>query len=255
MLALLFCTARRRNGFAAVQDLVTKTRVISRAALELRPMLSAVETPPPAVDAKPTVGPYHVLETLETNAEGQWLLGYDLRLLRKVWIRTVPPGTPPVPAPLRNIGRVGRLRWLTGRRTPEENWDAFEGVSGKPLLATDPGTRQPWSQVRFWLYDLAREIGAAEKDGTLPPVLTLDRVWITGDGRAKLLDFPAPGLATARSAPSWRCDPPRRPCRKRKNASAFSAKSPSPRWKAGRMPPREPRASRPFRCRCTPATS
>ena len=57
--------------------------------------------------------------------------------------------------------------------------------------------RQPWSQVRFWLYDLAREISAAEKDGTLPPVLALDRVWITGDGRAKLLDFPAPGLATA----------------------------------------------------------
>ena len=80
------------------------------------------------------VGPYHVLETLETNADGQWLLGYDLRLLRKVWIRTVPPGTPPVPAPLRNIGRVGRLRWLAGRRSPEENWDAFEGVSGQPLL-------------------------------------------------------------------------------------------------------------------------
>ncbi len=80
LLALLFCTARRRNGFAAVQDLVTGTRVISRTALELRPVLSASETPPPAADAKPAVGPYHVLETLETNAAGQWLLGYDLRL-------------------------------------------------------------------------------------------------------------------------------------------------------------------------------
>jgi hypothetical protein len=57
-------------------------------------------------------------------------------------------------------------------------------------------TRQPWSQVRYWLYDLAREISAAARDGTLPPVLELDRVWITGDGRAKLLDFPAPGLAS-----------------------------------------------------------
>ena len=196
MLALLFCTARRRNGFAAVHDLVTKTRVISRTALEWRPILSAVETPSPAVDGQPTVGPYQVLETLETNAEGQWLLGYDLRLLRKVWIHTVPPDTPPVPALLRNIGRVGRLRWLTGRRTPEENWDAFEGASGQPLLRLIQD-RQPWSRVRFWLYDLAREIGAAEKDGTLPPVLELDRVWITGDGRAKLLDFPAPGLAMA----------------------------------------------------------
>ncbi len=196
VLALLFSTARRRNGFAAVQDLVSKTRVISQAALELRPRLSTVETPPPAANAKPTVGPYHVLETLETSAGGQWLLGYDLRLLRKVWIHAMPPGTPPVAAALRNVGRVGRLRWLAGRRSPQENWDAFEAVSGEPLLRLIQN-RQPWSLVRFWLFDLAREISAAESDGTLPPVLALDRVWIAGDGRAKLLDFPAPGLATA----------------------------------------------------------
>jgi hypothetical protein len=196
VLVLLFCTARRRNGFAAVQDLVTKTRVISRVALESRPVLVAAELPPPAVEAGPAVGPYHVLETLEKSAGTEWLLGYDLRLFRKVWIRVVPPGTPPVPSALWNIGRVGRLRWLIGRRSPEENWDAFEAVSGKPLLHLAQ-TRQPWSQVRFWLYDLAREISAAEKDGTLPPVLALDRVWITGDGQAKLLDFPAPGSASA----------------------------------------------------------
>ena len=195
VLALLFCTARRRNGFAAVQDLVTKTRVISRTALESRPVLAMAEMPPPAVEAGPTVGPYHVLETLGQSAGTEWLLGYDLRLFRKVWIRVVPSGTPPVLAAWRNIGRVGRLRWLTGRRSPEENWDAFEAVSGKPLLNLAQ-TRQPWSQVRFWLYDLAREISAAARDGTLPPVLALDRVWITGDGRAKLLDFPAPGLAS-----------------------------------------------------------
>ena len=192
LLALLFCTVRRRNGFAAVQDLVTKTRVISRAALRSRPALPAAEMPPPATEDMPTVGPYHVLETLETNAGGQWLLGYDLRLLRKVWVHTAPPGVPPLAAALRNIGRVGRLRWLTGRRSPEENWDAFEGVSGQPLLRLIQN-RQPWGQVRFWLSDLAKEISAAEKDGTLPQVLALDRIWITGDGRAKLLDFPAPG--------------------------------------------------------------
>jgi hypothetical protein len=38
----------------------------------------------------------------------------------------VPAGTPPVAPSLRNLGRVGRLRWLAGRRSPEENWDAFE---------------------------------------------------------------------------------------------------------------------------------
>jgi hypothetical protein len=63
------------------------------------------------------------------------------------------------------------------------------------LIAPPLAQPQPWSQVRFWLHDLASEISAAEKDGSLPAVLALDRVWITGDGRAKLLDFPAPGLA------------------------------------------------------------
>lgn len=195
VLALLFSTARRRNGFASVQDLLTGTRVISRAALQSRPALATVETPPPAVETQPLVGPYHVLETLQSNAGEQWLLSYDLRLLRKVWIRTVPPGTPPLPARLTHVGRVGRLRWLAGRRSPEENWDVFEAVGGKPLLHLI-ASRQPWSRVRFWLYDLAKEISAAERDGTLPSVLTLDRVWISGDGRAKLLDFPAPGLAS-----------------------------------------------------------
>jgi hypothetical protein len=88
---------------------------------------------------------------------------------------------------------------------PEENWDAFEGVTGKPLLhliGQPIAQPQPWSQVRFWIHDLANEIAAAEKDGTLPSELSLDRVWITGEGRAKLLDFTAPRLESVRACPS-----------------------------------------------------
>lgn len=198
MLALLFCTARRRNGFAAIQDLFSRTRVIARAALESRPALPVGESPPPPVDTAPVLGPYHVLETLDASVEAQWLLGYDLRLLRKVWLRVVPPGTPPVTATLRNLSRVGRLRWLTGRRSATENWDAFEALDGKPLVNLIQ-TAQPWAQVRYWLHDLAMEISAAEKDGSLPAMLALERVWITRDGRAKLLDFPAPGVADSLS--------------------------------------------------------
>jgi len=40
--------------------------------------------------------------------------------------------------------------------------------------------------------DLAEELQAAEQDGSLPVTLTLEQVWITADGRAKLLDFPVP---------------------------------------------------------------
>lgn len=228
LLALMFSTARRRNGFAAFHDLVTKTRVVSRTPLQGRPAHTSSEASPPDIEAKPLIGPYHVLETLEESGGTTWLLGYDLRLLRKVWIRTLPPGTPQVPVALRNLGRVGRLRWLAGRRSPQENWDAFEAVSGHPLLqllqqnkqtttdgdAVPPANPQPWSQVRFWLCDLATELSKGQKDGTLPQALALDRVWITGEGGAKLFDFPPPGFpgspAPAASPPVLdNADPPR----------------------------------------------
>ncbi len=208
MLALLFCTARKRNGYAALQDLATRTRVVARMALPARPALSAGGATPTHIESQPRLGPYHIIEKIQVYAGGSWLLGYDLRLLRKVWIRTLQPGTPQIPTALRNIGRIGRLRWLTGRRSPEENWDAFEAISGKPLLdlLTTP---QPWQQVRFWLLDLAQELASAQTDGTLPEALTLDRVWITGEGRAKLLDFPAPGVDSPNSvAPATATPPP-----------------------------------------------
>ena len=54
-------------------------------------------------------------------------------------------------------------------------------------------TPQPWNAVRYWLADLADELAAGQHPPeSLPDVLALNRVWITAEGRAKLLDFPAP---------------------------------------------------------------
>lgn len=144
LLALLLSTARRGNGFAAVHDPTTRTRIISRTALGSRVVPAPVEAPPPA------------------------------------------------PATIRNLSRVGRLRWLSGRREGGEDWDAFEWVGGQ-VLPRQAGRPQRWREVRYWLHDLAEELGAAGQDGSLPPVLSLHRVWITDGGRAKLFDLPAPG--------------------------------------------------------------
>lgn len=197
LLASLFCTARRHNGFAAVHDLLTSTRVVSKAAIAIRPVSSVSEPLASSVPTE-TVGPYHLLQPLGATGGVEWLLGFDARLLRKVWIRRTGDGFAPVPAELRNIARVGRLRWLTGRRSPGDNWDAFEALTGKPLtdLAAAP---QDWAQVKFWLHDLAAELRAARHDGTLPAELRVERVWITGEGRAKLLDFDPPGKAMVAS--------------------------------------------------------
>jgi uncharacterized RDD family membrane protein YckC len=197
MLALLFATARRRNGYSGLHDLAVGSRVILRAAYQSRPRLNVGEERLPDVDDTKTIGPYHLLDELGTNEAGQFLLGYDMRLLRRVWIHRLPAGSPAIPAERRSMGRVGRLRWINGRRDDAQCWDVYEALSGQPLLKLIERT-QPWSVVRYWLLDVAQELAAATKDGTLPPALGLDRVWITAEGRAKLLDFPAPGTGPAR---------------------------------------------------------
>lgn len=202
VLALLFCTMRQRNGLAAAHDLLTKTRVIRKPAHHERSLPMADEDAPEHLETRPLVGPYHVLGTLERSGDCDWLLGYDTRLMRRVWLQIVPQGTPAVGEWHREIDRIGRLRWITGRRSREENWDAYQGIGGQPLLDLIK-TPRPWGDVRHWLLDLANEIMAAERDGTLPSALGLDRVWIGDDGRARLLDFKAPGAhgAVAAAAP------------------------------------------------------
>ena len=134
------------------------------------------------------IGPYQVLERLDRNL----VCGYDGRLRRKVWIHASPLGTPPLPPHRRDLSRPGRLRWLTGRRAAEECWDAYEAVEGKSLLAAVT-TPQSWSTVRHWLNDLAAELRAGLEDQSIS-TLALDRVWVTPDQRARLLDWPAPGI-------------------------------------------------------------
>jgi eukaryotic-like serine/threonine-protein kinase len=104
----------------------------------------------------------------------------------------MPVGSPAVTILRRDLSRAGRLRWLCGERASEDCWDAYEAVEGKPLLAFS-GEPQPWCTVRHWLHDLAEELNAALNDKSAPD-LGLDRVWISADGRAKLLEWPAPGL-------------------------------------------------------------
>jgi hypothetical protein len=194
--ALLFSTMRKRNGFSGLHDLLSGTRVIFRPRPKTRPMATlatlAVDNVQPGAAQ---VGPYHVLSLLVASDAGEWHLGFDSRLLRKVWIHIVPAGTPAVAAVARNQTRSSRLRWLTGQRGTQDNWDVYEAPTGQALwdLLEKP---HEWDEVRYWLLDLSEELAAALKNGSLPPVLGLDRVWITAEGRAKILDLPAPGLAT-----------------------------------------------------------
>ena len=197
-LLLLFVTARRKNGQAAIQDLLSGTRVVVKPDWQTRAAAAVARTPELAAPTAgtPQIGPYHVLAELGQSGSSEWVAGYDTRLFRRVWIRQMPPVAPEVPAALRMLSRHGRLRWLGGKRSTVENWNAYEALTGQPLteLIHQP---QRWKRVRFWLADLAEELDAAVKDQTLPTTLALERVWVTGDGRAKLLDFAVPGVAAS----------------------------------------------------------
>jgi uncharacterized RDD family membrane protein YckC len=192
MLVVLFSTARRRNGFAAVHDLWSGTRVVHRGVKEIRrPALeSAPDLTSSATGSPRRLGPFDVIGALGQTDIGTLLLGFDPRLRRRVWLHQLPVDTPKVSAFTRDLNRPGRLRWLGEQRTSTESWDAYEALDGMPLV-TVLDRPQPWRAVRAWLADLAREIGTALNDGSLGR-LSLDRVWITRDGRAKLLDFRAP---------------------------------------------------------------
>ena len=122
---LLFSTCRRRNGFAGLHDLWSGTRVVSRSVLPVRPIQPLALEAAPATAEMPQIGPYHILGELGRSGDAEMLLGYDARLLRKVWLRTVAPrhaaagpcfvslgpsGTPPL-VEWQTVGRrmLGRL--------------------------------------------------------------------------------------------------------------------------------------------------
>jgi len=203
----LWVTIRRRNGFAALQDFLTRTRVVARPAAQERPRLGSRRreeadgtlsepTPPPHVGGYAKFGPYEVIRSLGFSEGAELLLALDPALRRCVWIHRLVPGAPSVSARRRDLSRPGRLRWLNGHRDGSSAWDAYEVPGGSPLveLLARP---QPWAAVRFWLHDLAGELAAGNKDDSTAAAPALDHIWITSAGRALLLDFPRPTPAAA----------------------------------------------------------
>jgi hypothetical protein len=193
LLALLFSTARKRNAFAGWHELISKTRVVSKTAHRSRPRLTTLTATAPDTVSASQLGPYHVVTTLGETEGAVIQLGYDPRLHRHVWIRRVPAGAAPIAAELRHLARPTRLRWLNGHRSDTEAWDAYEATSGRPFLNL-LSTKHDWATVRSWLFDLAGELQGAASEGSCPATLSLEQIWITDDGYAKLLDFPAPGI-------------------------------------------------------------
>ncbi len=194
----LLATMRRRSGLRGPHEWLSGTRVV-RIARDRRvgPLVrrsriadrkSAREAAPPALEECAQVGPYQVHRALASGTSGKILLGRDSTLDRPVWILLRTPDAPPPPPPRRALNRLTRPRWISGGDQPEGRWDAFTAPTGRPLRELVEVAGLPWSDVLALLTDLAEELEAARGDGTFPPRLSVEHVWIQNNGRVQLLD-------------------------------------------------------------------
>ncbi len=187
---LLFIPALRHRERAAWHDQVTGLRVVQQGLAAQR--LSAADTLPPIPASSQEE--WHPFLAGTELSQG-FRCGYDPVLRRPVLLQQREGDGPS--SQRRDCSRPGRLRWLQSVTDPAgQVWDAWQAPAGSPLSSLLQKSAPSWSQVLCWLDDLAEEFDAAQKDGTMPESLSLDRVWITSNGLAILLDQPWPGSPT-----------------------------------------------------------
>jgi uncharacterized RDD family membrane protein YckC len=207
-LALLcLVSMRRSNGYRGLHEFASGTRVVSvrRArrgdyvsipeimpATMLTTRKAADETIAPEEAAPPQApefGPFRAVGLLGKSEQAMVWQGKDRALERSAWVYVQPDERPRFAESRFQVARATRPHWLEGGTAAGARWDAFEAVRGAPLvvlLATPRGL--PWEQCRVLLAELAGELRQSLADGSLPPSLTLEQVWIDRDGRLKLLD-------------------------------------------------------------------
>ena len=204
---LIFVTARKRNGWAGMHELISGSRVVEASKLQERKQPPT--QPMTLVKADGQIGPYRITGEISQKNDERLVLAHDPDLQRDVWVHIRDRRVPVLANWRRDLDRPGRLRWLNGSRGESQSWDAYEALSGCPLLgrltpdkAGGAGqSGQPWEQVRNWFQDLAVEL-VASLDDPLPKIpASMERVWITNEGRAKLIDTALPIVEAEPSRP------------------------------------------------------
>ena len=194
---MFFATARRGNGWTGLHDVLSGTRVIARpAAIERQTRVTQQSAAVVPTGPARRYGPYVALDSGEPGP-GAVVRAFDPVLRRQVWIAIADASTPPVDGARRDLSRPTRLHWLAGRRSADENWDAYEAPDGGAwTTSVAPGA---WRHVKLQLLDLVNEMASSAEDGTRPP-LALDRIWLRDNGRIVLLDFAPPGSSSRATA-------------------------------------------------------
>jgi uncharacterized RDD family membrane protein YckC len=212
---------RPGNGFRGLHEMLSGTRVFEpyrdrrqRALFDTGGWLlyflrhhSRQLTNQPRDRLPERIAGFTIRGGLKWTANEKILLGEDASLGRRVFIWLRPADAPSLDRARREVGRRARLRWLASGRQGDQQWDAILAPSGCPLpeLVHSEG-RLSWAEARRLLEALAGELDAACADGTLPPSLTVDQVWVQPDGRAQLADTPLTESAAPLPAPAGQTD-------------------------------------------------
>jgi uncharacterized RDD family membrane protein YckC len=184
--SLLLTTVRRSNGWTMLHDRLTGTRVLRPQALTQKRHGDAQHREAPTLAGmERRIGPYAVLGPL--RAGSSVLLGWDESMHRSVWIISQEAGAPEVAGSRRDLARLTRLRWVAGRRSGSECWDAYEAPPGEPLSARLERP-VPWSVMQEWMLDLTAELLAAAGDGTMPAALSVATLWVMASDRILIPD-------------------------------------------------------------------
>ena len=208
-LTLIFWPIRRSDERRGLHELASGTRVVGlargdrrRAAGPRRALgrdRGGVSRP---IGVMQAVGPYKVRGAVRWEPNRRVVAGEDSTLGREAWIVIRPKGSPAPEAARREVSRATRPRWLAGGEQHEGRWDAYVAPAGCPIADLAGPEGLPWHDARPILEDLADELAAACAEGTLPPGLTVDQVWVQPDGGAILVDPLA--IADVPSAPTGR---------------------------------------------------
>jgi hypothetical protein len=195
-LGLMVCTMRKRNGYRGLHEFLSGTRTYllrwpktrKRRSLSIR-TLHLETTKPDGLPEK--LGPYRIRGALRWTAHDQTLVAQDPQLGRTVWLWVRAATEPSLNEAWHTISRATRPRWLASATEGDRRWDAFVAPTGCPLHdLVDDGQPLSWAEFRPILEDLTEELQASCQDGTLPPTLTVDQVWLDPRGRVQLLVTP-----------------------------------------------------------------
>ncbi|MGL4553985.1 MAG: protein kinase domain-containing protein, partial [Gemmataceae bacterium] len=202
-LGLVASSMRRANGYRGLHELLSGTRTIRLPASRPRFVLPAKQqwpthTSPPA-GLPERLGSFRVVGLARSGPGEAVLYGADTSLDRPVWLWL--HGGEELPAKRRETARMTRPRWLAGGEHDGRRWEAFVASGGCSLPDLMAGRgRLAWRDALTLLEQLTDEMLAAEQDGTLPPALSAEQVWVLPSGRVTLLAA-APGAPGPAASP------------------------------------------------------